>query len=482
MASKSLFAAACTRLLLALLTITCLGAGEASGAQLTASWVDNSNGAATTRLERRSGTNPVFVAVADVQPGVSAYVDAAVGPGVTYCYRALAYDAAGVSPYSAESCATTSGAPALNVTVNKAGRGAGAVASTPAGILCGPTCSGSFQAGASVTLTATPATGSRFTGWIGGCVGTGACVVSGNEPVTVTATFAPVSDTFVDFDGDGKADILWRHSSGALALWLMDGTSIANGMVFGSVDTDWTIVGVGDFNGDGAPDILWRHASGAIAVWLLDGSTVIATGVIGSAVSEWTVAGVGDFNGDGKTDILWHHTSGTITVWLLDGLMVTGSGSPGAGLAGWNVAGVGDVDGDGKADVLWRHASGTVAVWLLDGPNMIGASIIRDVTNEWTVAQVGDFNGDGRVDILWRHVSGTVAVWLLDGATVIGSGVLGDTSVEWTVAQIGDFNGDGSDDILWRNTSGTIAVWLLNGTSVIGSGAPGGAASAWQIQ
>jgi hypothetical protein len=85
-----------------------LGTGEASGAQLTASWVDNSNGVATTRLERRLGTDVAFAAIADVPPGMTVYVDASVSPGTTYCYRALAYNADGVSPYSGETCATSS--------------------------------------------------------------------------------------------------------------------------------------------------------------------------------------------------------------------------------------------------------------------------------------------------------------------------------------------------------------------------------------
>jgi hypothetical protein len=28
-----------------------------------------------------------------------------------------------------------------------------------------------------------------------------------------------------DFDGDGKADILWQNTDGSLAIWLMDGGS-----------------------------------------------------------------------------------------------------------------------------------------------------------------------------------------------------------------------------------------------------------------
>lgn len=75
------------------------------------------------------------------------------------------------------------------LTVTKTGTGSGTVSSAPAGIDCGQTCSGDFDASATVTLTATPASGSAFTGWSGACSGTGTCEVAMNQSREVTATF-----------------------------------------------------------------------------------------------------------------------------------------------------------------------------------------------------------------------------------------------------------------------------------------------------
>jgi hypothetical protein len=77
------------------------------------------------------------------------------------------------------------------LTVTKGGTGSGSVSSSPGGITCGATCNALFDEGTQVTLTATPAAHSTFTGWSGGgCSGTGTCVVTLNADATVNATFA----------------------------------------------------------------------------------------------------------------------------------------------------------------------------------------------------------------------------------------------------------------------------------------------------
>jgi subtilisin family serine protease len=76
------------------------------------------------------------------------------------------------------------------LTVGKNGSGTGSVTSSPAGIDCGSTCSGSFSIGAQVTLTAKAAADSKFAGWAGaGCSGTGTCSVTISADTAVTATF-----------------------------------------------------------------------------------------------------------------------------------------------------------------------------------------------------------------------------------------------------------------------------------------------------
>jgi hypothetical protein len=95
----------------------------------------------------------------------------------------------------------------FTLTVTLAGDGAGSVASTPSGINCPTTCSVSFPAGNAVTLTPTPASGSRFAHWSGACTGTGACSVPMTADAAVTATFVPQEQLSVAKGGSGSGSV-----------------------------------------------------------------------------------------------------------------------------------------------------------------------------------------------------------------------------------------------------------------------------------
>jgi hypothetical protein len=81
------------------------------------------------------------------------------------------------------------------VTVSTAGTGTGLVTSTPSGISCDPICAVTFATASTITLAATPAAGSTFEGWSGGCAGTSTCTLEGDAPVAVTATFTAATTT-----------------------------------------------------------------------------------------------------------------------------------------------------------------------------------------------------------------------------------------------------------------------------------------------
>lgn len=180
----------------------------------------------------------------------------------------------------------------------------------------------------------------------------------------------------VDFNGDGKTDILWRHApSGMLYSWFIDGISAVFQDTPGTVDPTWEVTGVGDFNGDGNADILWRNkATGMVYLWQMNGTSIVSQGspaTVGDL--NWEIQGVGDFNGDGKGDILWRNkATGMAYLWLMNGTTISSLGSPGIVAPDWEIKEVGDFNGDGNADILWRHkSSGMLYIWLMDGTTYV---------------------------------------------------------------------------------------------------------------
>ena len=77
------------------------------------------------------------------------------------------------------------------LSVYTSGHGSGYV--TGGGISCGSRCTGTYQSGTNVTMTAVPEYGSTFGGWSGACSGYGTCTVAMNSAVSVTATFHRVA-------------------------------------------------------------------------------------------------------------------------------------------------------------------------------------------------------------------------------------------------------------------------------------------------
>ncbi len=82
--------------------------------------------------------------------------------------------------------------PSYDVKVTKAGAGTGTVTDDKGLIWCGTSCTGSYESGTAVRLTAAAQQGSKFAGWSGECSGTGpTCDVTVTQARDVTATFAP---------------------------------------------------------------------------------------------------------------------------------------------------------------------------------------------------------------------------------------------------------------------------------------------------
>jgi hypothetical protein len=289
-----------------------------------------------------------------------------------------------------------------------------------------------------------------------------------------------------DFNGDSNvSDILWRDTSGNLAMWLMSGGQLSSGANISQVSTIWTVVGSHDFNRDGSSDILWLDNTGNLGVWLMNGTAVTSYVELGNVGTQWAVAGTGDFNGDRNGDILWRNpTTGELAIWLMNGDGQFASGIDFGNVPTvWTVAGTGDFNGDGTTDILWRNTqTGDLSIWLMKNGQLSSGLDLGTVSTDWSVVGTADFNGDGTSDILWRDGSGNLAIWGITNGQMTSGTVLGQVPLAWSVSETGDFDGDGKSDILWHDTAGDMGVWLMNGLTVNSQIGLGNVGTSWQPQ
>jgi len=199
-----------------------------------------------------------------------------------------------------------------------------------------------------------------------------------------------------DVNGDGFADLVWQKTDdGTIAVWLMHGTLLLNAATvnYSPVDPKWKLRGVADVNGDGKADFIWQHDDGWLALWLMNGFNATATLMLSvprMTDLNWVIAAAGDVSGDGKADIVWQNqANGGLGVWYLDGPAVIdqkGLTVQSAASLSWKIHGAGDVNGDGKADLLWQNeATGDVAVWYMNGFVVLGGRLL-------SIPNVGDLN------------------------------------------------------------------------------------------
>jgi hypothetical protein len=169
----------------------------------------------------------------------------------------------------------------------------------------------------------------------------------------------------------------------------MNGTTILNSNAagVGNVATNWSVVGVGDFNGDGKADILWQNTSnGNLAIYLMNGTTITSSATFAN-LGAYSVVGIGDFNGDGMSDILLRDGAGDIAIWEMNGNTITNVNTAGVGNLStvWSVSETGDFDGDGHSDILWRDTSGDVAIWFMDGTTLSSGAGLGAIPTSFTI-------------------------------------------------------------------------------------------------
>ena len=280
-----------------------------------------------------------------------------------------------------------------------------------------------------------------------------------------------------DFNGDGNADILLRHSGdGRWAIHAMDGRrpiAADSGSVGLPTSRGYYLGGIGDFDGDGKDDILLRHDNGRWFFYPMDGRTILhgSGRAFLTPNPGWEAVGTDDLDGDGRDDVLIRHGSGRWHYYPMNGRRVlSGRGDPNMTRdTAWRFAGMGDLNGDGRGDVLIRHEDGRWYYYPMNGRRVDAgqrgsAELPTDLASR--MAGLADFDGDGKDEVLLRRTDGRWPYYRMDGRRRVAARhetARINRDFRLSLAALGDFNGDGNDDAMLRHDDGRWYYYPMNG-------------------
>jgi hypothetical protein len=349
--------------------------------------------------------------------------------------------------------------PKLTVTIvataTTAGTGKGVVTSSPAGINCKTNCSANFSSGTSVTLTATPHSGSVFSGWSGDADCSDGTVTM-NSSKSCTATFT-VDGYFINviLKGNGKGQVTGNPGSincvTDCSARYATPTRVALRAVpaLGSAFTGWS----GDRNCGGGV-VVANGSTSCVATFMQRPSSI---GIFKTTTHEWQLKrNITASNGC--------NTDSCINPWKKKNIPTLGTVL---------VPTVGDWNGSGADDlgIYSSSANGNKGSrWYLDRNGnekwngCDGDRCIRSFGQQGDIPVAGDWNGAGRSKIgVFRPTTGE---WFLD---LDGDGRLDGCSVDRCIASfgqqgdlplVGDWDATGASKIgLFRPSTGE---WFLD--------------------
>jgi hypothetical protein len=188
-----------------------------------------------------------------------------------------------------------------------------------------------------------------------------------------------------DLNGDGREDLIFQYPDGTLAAWLMNGSTRISHDVLSPAspgDAHWHLVAAADFNGDGRADLIFQRPEGRLAVWYMNGFVRAGDSLLVPEYVElgWQAVAAGDINGDGQADLVFQHETGALGVWYMMGATRIGSdlltptfpSDP-----AMRVVALAQVDGAAGLDLVFRSPDSTLSVWYMNGPVRIGGGLLN---------------------------------------------------------------------------------------------------------
>ena len=70
----------------------------------------------------------------------------------------------------------------------------------------------------------------------------------------------------------------------------MNGTSMISSTTLANPGAGWHALGTADFNGDGKADIMWQNTDGTPAIWLMNSTSIIGAANLPNPGAAWHIA------------------------------------------------------------------------------------------------------------------------------------------------------------------------------------------------
>jgi FG-GAP-like repeat len=277
-----------------------------------------------------------------------------------------------------------------------------------------------------------------------------------------------------DFNGDGKTDLVYIYPGGYIDTFLSKGNgeyeekSEQVSKEFNDTEGTWE---VGDFNGDGKADLVYIYPGGYIDTFLSKGNGEYESKSehlegFDSTSGLWLT---GDANGDGKTDLFYIVPGSYIDTFLSKGNGTYESKSE--HLEGFDSTSgswlTGDFNDDGKTDLAYIYPGSYIDTFLSKGNGTYESKSehlegFASTSGPWLT---GDANGDGKTDLFYIVPGSYIDTFLSKGNGTYESKSEHLEGFESAAGPwlTGDFNDDGKTDLAYIYPGSYIDTFLSKG-------------------